>query len=208
MKYGMKLATLMIGFASAAHSQSNHALSRAQVRALAASCARKVHADTIEAIAKQESAFHPYSLSINYPQSEASGMGYSHAQYVLARQPRTKREAIAWTRWFLNHGHTVSIGLMQVSSQQAAQLGIKDPVQLFEPCLNIASGAVVLQGSYRGQTKTLQGLANAFALYNAGSVRIGVENGYASGVIEKAPPLETELTPANSPFHSSHNPQH
>ncbi len=202
----LQLSTVLIALltpaVSLAQVPANHSLSRAEIRAFAASCARKVHADTIEAIAKQESGFYPFALSINYPKTEAKNMGYTHAEYQLARQPKSKHEGIAWMRWFLAHGHSVSIGLMQVSTEQAKQLGIPDPAALFDPCFNIAAGAVVLQDSYRGQAPTLAGLANAFALYNAGSLTLGRENGYASGVIQKAPPLITIPDPAASPLHT------
>ena len=133
--FGLAVAPL------ASRAQANNPLSTAQLRRVAEHCVRKVHPDTIEAIAKQESGLFPYSLSINYPKTEAKHMGFANAEYQLSRQPRTRREAIAWTRWFLQHGHSVSIGLMQVSSEQARQLGITDLSELFDPCVNLAAGA-------------------------------------------------------------------
>ncbi len=198
----LSFAAVFLSTFASGQAQANRPLSRANIRTLASSCARKVHPDTVEAISKQESAFYPYALSINYPKTEAKGMGYAHAEYQLARQPKSEKEAIAWMKWFLSHGHSVSIGLMQVSTQQARQLGIKDPAALFEPCLNMAAGAVILQESYRGQSPTLSGLASTFALYNSGSQTLGRENGYASGVIQKAPPLTMIPDPAFSPLHS------
>lgn len=169
--------------------QLNTPLSRGQVRALVPHCAAMVHPDTIEAIIRQESAYYPYALSINHPASEAQRFGYHNSLYQLARQPATRREAIAWTKWFLKHGHTVSIGLMQVNTEVAATLGIHDPTALFNPCVNLAAGAAILQDAYAGQPHTLRGLANAFAIYNSGSIALGTSNGYADGVITKAPPL-------------------
>lgn len=166
--------------------QTNTALQPTQVRALASRCASRVHPDTIEAIIRQESEFHPYALSINYPKREATRLGHPNALYQLARQPRSLQEAITWTSWLLQNSHTVSIGLMQVNSEQAPRLGINDFRLLFDPCINLAAGAVILQQSFRGQPSSLDGLAHAFAVYNAGSSRIGIENGYAAGVIGKA----------------------
>jgi type IV secretion system protein VirB1 len=191
MRYTLRiLPTLALLGSTTAFAQANRHLSGPELRSLARQCVRKVHPDTIEAVARQESALYIYSLSINYPRTEAKKFGYSHAEYQIARQPHSLREAIAWMRWFLDHGHSVSIGLMQVSSEQARQLGLKDPAALFDPCLNLAAGAVVLQDSYRGQSPTLEGLARTFALYNAGSLTLGTEDGYAASVIAKAPPLE------------------
>ncbi len=186
----------------ASTAQTNTALSTTELRHIAEHCVRKVHPDTIEAIAKQESGLYPYSLSINYPKTEAKHMGFVNAEYQLSRQPRSRREAIAWTRWFLQHGHSVSIGLMQVSSEQARQLGITDLSALFDPCVNLAAGAVVLQDSYRGQQPTVQGMAHAFALYNAGSIQVGTDNGYAAGVLAKAPPLVLQSPPETSSLHA------
>lgn len=107
--------------------QFNAPLTRAQVRAMASQCALKVHPDTIEAIIRQESAYHPYALSINHPATEAQRQGYPDGLYQLAQQPRTRREAIAWAKWLLRHGHTVSIGLMQVNTEVAPALGIETP---------------------------------------------------------------------------------
>jgi soluble lytic murein transglycosylase-like protein len=78
---------------------------------------------------------------------------------------------------------------MQVNTETAAALGIKDPTALFNPCLNVAAGAAILKSAYAGQPRNLQGLARAFAIYNSGSVAVGTRNGYASGVIAKAPPI-------------------
>jgi type IV secretion system protein VirB1 len=192
------LITHCLATAILAHGQLNTPLTRYQVRALASRCAVSVHPDTIEAIIRQESAYHPYALSINHPATEASRQGYQGSLYQLAQQPRDEREALAWTKWLLRHGHTVSIGLMQINTEMAPRLGINNPLALFNPCLNLWAGAQILSSDYMGQPHTLQGLANAFALYNSGSIAAGTRNGYASGVISKAPPL-TQYVPRQLP---------
>ena len=184
-----RLALLATLAAPAAYCQANAPLSVPQLRDLATRCAPRVHPDTIQAITQQESSRHPFALSVNYPKTEGTRQGHPNTFYELARQPRDKAEAISWTRWFITHGHTVSIGLMQVNSEQARRLGITDLRALFEPCLNLSAGAVLLQESYRGKSHDLHGLADAFAMYNAGSITLGTQNGYAGGVIDKAPPL-------------------
>lgn len=192
------VVALMLAPGALSLAQLNTPLTRAQVRAMASQCALKVHPDTIEAIIRQESAYHPYALSINHPATEAQRQGYPDGLYQLAQQPRTRREAIAWAKWLLRHGHTVSIGLMQVNTEVAPALGIEDPLSLFNPCLNLSAGAAILRSAYAGQPHTLQGLANAFAIYNSGSVTVGTRNGYAAGVISKAPPL-TQYIPKQLP---------
>lgn len=181
---------LLLALPAFLSAQVNTPLTRRDLRQVAASCASDVDPDTIEAITRQESGYHPFALSINRPEAEARRLGYPDKLYQLARQPQTFREAASWTEWFLGHGYTVSIGLMQVNTESAAQLGIRDPLALFNPCLNIAAGAVILESAYAGQPHNLEGLARAFAIYNSGSVSVGLRNGYAAGVIANAPPLQ------------------
>ena len=185
----LALLSVLLAGGSLANAQANDALSTTQLRTLAAHCASRVHPDTIEAITRQESGLHPFALSINYPKTEAARQGHPQTFYELARQPHNKAEAINWTRWFVTHGHSVSIGLMQVNSIEAKRIGVADLRALFEPCVNLAAGAVILQESYRGKSHDLNGLSQAFAIYNAGNVALGTQNGYASGVVTKAPPL-------------------
>jgi type IV secretion system protein VirB1 len=167
----------------------NTPLNRDDLEFLAASCAPRVHFDTILAVTKVESGFHPYALSINHPERVARRLGYNDAQYQLARQPNSREEAYRWTRWLIKNGYTVSIGLMQVSSEQASRLHINDLRLLYDPCINIAAGAVILQEAHRGHPDTLSGFKDTFAIYNSGSTIIGTENGYASAVVAEAPPL-------------------
>ena len=187
-----------------ASAQTNNPVARRELRDLAVLCSPRVHPDTIEAITRQESAFYPYALSINHPQSEAHRLGYKSGFYQLSRQPKDRKEAEQWARWFLQHGQSVSIGLMQVSSEQATQLGIENPLLLFDPCINIAAGAVVLQDAYRGKSATIHGLAHAFRLYNAGPLNAGKANGYAEGVIAGAPPAKPSDTSSDCLSSISH----
>jgi type IV secretion system protein VirB1 len=202
MSHQLRLLSCAFALLSiSAYAQLNTKIAPSQVRALAQNCATRVHPDTIEAIIRQESAYYPYSLSINYPKTEAARFGHTNALYQLARQPHTEREALAWTRWLLDNGHTVSIGLMQVNSQEAGRLGITDLVSLFDPCINIAAGALLLQESFQGQSPTLSGLSHAFSVYNSGSSILGIENGYAAGVISNSPPLRTIDPQSTSTIH-------
>ena len=80
--------------------------------------------DTLEAVALTESALHPYALSLNYPATVAAYNGLHNQEVYLTRQPATLPEAIHWTRWFHSRGYTVSIGLMQINSENAARYGV------------------------------------------------------------------------------------
>src|SRR6266567_1174070 len=117
-------------------------------RALAGKCAPDVPLVTLRAIARAESAFRPYALSLDYPLRTARSHGFNNGGIFLARQPRNLAEARAWAHWLMRQGGTVSVGLMQVSSQHAAGLGLTTD-QLFDPCTNIRAGAGILTIKYR-----------------------------------------------------------
>ena len=170
----------------AAHAQDNTKLSDEAIRRLAASCAPHVAPDTIQAIARSESAFRPYSLSINYPTRSARGLGYANANLYLSKQPKNKAQAIRWTRWFLNHGYTVSIGLLQINIEVAHSMHVR-PRDLFEPCVNLTTGARILTANYAGQTHDIDGLMRSFSMYNSGSPTTGIQNGYADTILKNAP---------------------
>ena len=172
--------------AQTALSQENASLSRTALYKLARSCAPRVAPDTIEAITRSESAYRPYALSINYPQRSARDLGYRDANLFLTKQPKDKDQAIRWTRWFLNHGYTVSIGLMQINIEVAKSLHVR-PRDLFEPCVNLSTGARILEADYASQTHDLDGLVRSFSMYNSGSPSTGVQNGYAGNVLSNAP---------------------
>ncbi len=171
---------------SPTHAQTNMVLSAEAIRRLAISCAPHIAPDTIQAIAKSESAFKPYSLSINYPTRSARGLGYNNSNLYLSRQPKDKAQAIRWTRWFLDHGYTVSIGLMQVNIEVARSLHVR-PRDLFDPCVNLSTGARILAADYATQSHDLDGLVRSFSMYNSGSPSTGVQNGYAGTIIRNAP---------------------
>jgi type IV secretion system protein VirB1 len=161
-------------------------MDREALRRLALACAPNVAPDTIEAIATAESALYPYALSINYPAHSAHTLGYRESNLFLAEQPKTREEAINWTRWLLQHGYTVSIGLMQVNIEVAPALHIQSAT-LFEPCTNLAAAARILASDYATQAHDLDGLIRSLSLYNSGSTSIGIHNGYGNSIIQSAP---------------------
>src|ERR1700732_2332772 len=109
----------------------NTKISAISFRTLAQSCAANVPVSTLEAIARTESALYPYALSINRPHQFARRQGWNRGTITLERQPASLEEAIEWTKWLLAQGITVSIGLLQVNSEnsQALHLSVE---QLFE----------------------------------------------------------------------------
>jgi type IV secretion system protein VirB1 len=153
---------------------------------LAAACAPNIPLVTLRAIARTESAFHPYALSLNYPLRTAREHGLSAGGIALARQPRTLREARAWTQYLLKRGRSVSVGLMQVNTEHLADLNLTAD-QLFDPCTNIRTAAHLLAAKYQ-QAAAISGegeaaLQQALSEYNSGSAFVGVSNGYVTSVI-------------------------
>jgi type IV secretion system protein VirB1 len=164
----------------------NSRLSYADFRQLAEECAPDIPLVTLRAIARTESAFHPYALSLNYPRRTAREHGMSSGGIALARQPRTLTEAQAWTQYLLKRGRSVSVGLMQVNSEHLADLNLTAD-QLFDPCTNIRAAARLLTAKYQ-QAAAISGdgqaaLQQALSEYNSGSAFLGVANGYVTSVI-------------------------
>src|SRR6266480_7640525 len=149
------IATLFTAAGTTSRAQTpqrnpNTKMSVTSFQTLAQSCAANVPVSTLEAIARTESALYPYALSINRPHQLARRQGWNRATITLKRQPASLEEAVAWTKWLLGQGITVSIGLLQVNSEHAALLHLA-PDQLFDPCTNLRSGAAFLSVTYAEQ---------------------------------------------------------
>ena len=120
----------------------------------------------------------------NYPNDLARHYGSDAASREFAI---AVHEALAWTHWLLRHGRSVSIGLMQISTQHAADLGLSAD-QLFDPCTNVRAGAQILAVEYQraaaldGEGQTA--LRRALSEYNSGSPIVGFDNGYVSIVAD------------------------
>jgi len=198
---GLAFAVSLVLFAPCAAQERgtqrlNAQLSPAAFRAVAAACAPGIPLPTLRGIARAESGFHPYALSLDYPKRTAREQGFKAGEIFLARQPTTLAEARAWTHWLLARGRSVSIGLVQISTQHAADLGISVD-QLFDPCTNIRAGAQILSAEYqraaavRGEGQ--EALRQALSQYNSGSSTVGLENGYVTSIVNG------EFFPRSSP---------
>jgi len=176
-------------FAQTPPTNPNTKLSDAAFQTLAESCGANVPVSTLEAIARTESALYPYALSVNRPHQLALRNGRNRGTITLERQPKSKEEAIAWTNWFLAHGVSVSVGLLQVSSEHVKALHLTVE-QLFEPCPNVWAGATLLSLNYaaiaRVQGEGLRALNTALSYYNSGTAWLGFRNGYVSQVTARA----------------------
>jgi type IV secretion system protein VirB1 len=176
-------------------SSPNRKIPPTSFQTLAQACAANVPASTLEAIARTESALYPYALSINRPHQLARRQGWDRGSITLERQPTSLEEAIAWTKWLLGQGITVSIGLLQVNSEHAAYLHLTAE-QLFDPCTNLRSGAALLSATYistaRIQGEGFAALDSALSYYNTGSPTAGLTNGYVQQVKSNAKTLKKQ----------------
>ena len=157
-----------------------------EFRRIAATCAPEIPLVTLRAIARVESAFHPYALSLNYPRRTAREHGLSTGGISFARQPRTRAEALAWTYYLLKRGRSVSVGLMQINTEHVADLGLSVD-QLFDPCTNVRAGARLLAAKYEAAAaiggEGREALQQALSEYNSGSAVVGFANGYVASVV-------------------------
>jgi type IV secretion system protein VirB1 len=166
---------LIAPFTSAGQVRDPHAAQR--FPRLASACVPIAPLSTVRAIVRAESNFYPYALSVNRPRR----MGLR-----LRRQPRSQEEAVYWTRWLLEHHYTISAGLMQINSIDAAEHGV-GAEQLFDPCRNLQLGWRILTEKYQSAAAKhgpgQQALLEALSLYNSGSPRLGFINGYVARLV-------------------------
>ena len=200
MKHRIPISTILLGVAMASvqaqgpkaiSQDANLRYSQSRIITLIEGCAPGAAPSTMLAVATTESALKPYAISINRPTQIAQAIGLPNSQIQLARQPRSKQEAVRWMRWLLGHGVTVSVGLLQVNTENAALFHLR-PEQLFEPCTNIAVGSALLAQAYAARTRIAPNDPNAllFALshYNSGTYDLGFQNGYVAEVLKNARP--------------------
>jgi type IV secretion system protein VirB1 len=183
-------SSVLCGAQATGIDKANKRLDSGEFNTLARRCAPDIPLVTLRAIAHAESAFFPYALSLNYPKRTAREYGLKDGEISLQRQPHTLQEAQAWSRYLLGTGHSVSIGLFQINSEHAGELGLS-PLQLFDPCTNINAGGRLLTAYYRQAASVLgegqEALHFALSGYNSGTPVVGFRNGYVGSVVNRAP---------------------
>jgi len=169
--------------------ESNARYSQDQMIVLFKSCAPYSALNTMLAVATTESDFYPYAISVNSPQKIASRLGLTNQAIELQRQPNSKLEAVIWMHWLLQHRISVSVGLLQVSTDNAARFHL-DPERLFDPCTNIVVGANLLAEAYAAQKLAAPNdpntLLHALSIYNSGTANFGLYNGYVDRILRNA----------------------
>ncbi|MCP1175681.1 lytic transglycosylase domain-containing protein [Ralstonia chuxiongensis] len=139
---------------------------------LAQQCAPGVHPTTLQAVVRTESGFNPYAI----------GVVGGH----LARQPKTRAEAVATAKALASQGLNFSMGLGQVNKAHLPRFGLSYETA-FDPCANLQAGARILQECYdraRTQLGSDKALNAAISCYYSGNFNRGfqVERGGTSYV--------------------------
>lgn len=151
-------------------------------------CAPDVAPNTIAQIIRVESSGDPLAINVN---------GLNKIIKVSSQ-----KEAADLTRHYMDKGHTVDVGLMQINSSNFARLGYSREriEELFEPCANITAGSQILKDFYvksrEAHPDDQQALKGAISAYNTGSFTRGVSNGYVGKVYDNT--AVTAVTPEKS----------
>ncbi|MBY6141968.1 lytic transglycosylase domain-containing protein [Leisingera daeponensis] len=140
---------------------------------MAENCAPGVALHILEKIVRSESAFNPFAIGVNGPDSR------SYA-------PASAAEAAAVSRKLIAKGASIDMGLGQINSANLTWLGLT-PETVFDPCRNLEASAKVLRDGYErareaGASRE-DALGKALSAYNTGSFTRGFTNGYVARVL-------------------------
>jgi type IV secretion system protein VirB1 len=132
-------------------------------------CAPQIAPSTLEAVIRVESGGRPLAININRGPRPAPAA--------------TPGAAAAIVRAAIEQGYSVDMGLMQVNSRNLPRLGYTIE-QMFDPCVNIRAGSIILSSNYLSATKIHgegpKALLAALSAYNTGNFQRGFTNGYIS----------------------------
>jgi len=168
---------------------------------LIAICAPDVAPQTVQEIIRVESSGNPLAINVN----RLPGQERAPRPPI----PETPEQAARIALQYIEAGHTVDMGLMQINSANLEWLGIEqDSLQaLFTPCANIQAGATILSESYERAVQEFgQGesaLQAALSAYNTGNFSSGFSNGYVARYYGQNPAATATLagqpgTPASA----------
>ena len=130
---------------------------------LAQECAPGVHPTLLQAVVRTESGFNPYAI----------GVVGGH----LARQPKTRAEAVATAKALAAQGLNFSMGLGQVNKAHLSRFGLNYE-SVFDACANLQAGARILQECYdraRTQIGPEKALTAAISCYYSGNFNRGFQ---------------------------------
>ena len=156
------------------------------LRQLRDRCAPTASVVTLSAIVSAESSGNPNALQLDFPRSLLRRWQLPPGTLRLVRQPSSAEEALEWIG-YLNARHiSVDVGLMQVSTDEAARRHIP-AAALLDPCTNVRTGWAILADDYQTEMRTYgpgqASLQHALSRYNTGDTNRGIDNGYLAHVM-------------------------
>ncbi|HHY0408108.1 conjugal transfer protein [Vibrio parahaemolyticus] len=154
-------------------------------------CLFQVHPATATQIIQHESGGKPWALNVN------ALKGQTPPKF---RQPNNQQDAIALAKQFIQQGHTVDLGLMQINSNNLPHYRVTLE-QIFDPCTNLRVGSTILYEGYQRALSTTKNpqlaLQKALSIYNTGNMHYGFQNGYVSRYVKAAKPTQATSTQVN-----------
>lgn len=149
-------------------------------------CAPTASLVTLSAIVSAESSGNLIALQLDFPNRLLRQWQLPRGTLRLMRQPSDAKEALEWIG-YLNTWHvSVDVGLMQVSTDEAARKYIP-AAALLDPCTNIRTGWAILSDDYQLEERTSgpgqAALQHAISRYNSGDPNRGIDNGYLARVM-------------------------
>jgi len=158
-------------------------LAAAGLQSMAKVCVPQADYQSVKAIVRTESSGNPWAISINRPEHSALQRGLT-GRLFLETQPKSRDQAQRWANRLLADHYTLSIGLMQVSTESGYSVE-----ELLDPCRNLQIGWKMFCDKYQIARKRFSGqdaVQAAISLYNSGSYSTGFRNGYVAKVVSNA----------------------
>lgn len=146
----------------------------AVVLQLAIANAPHVAPETIAAVAKAESALHPYAIYDNTARKSYT--------------PGSAEDAVVIARSLLDQGHSIDTGLLQINSANFTITRLNAETA-FDPAQSVRAGAQILTDAYRWcqeRHPASDSLHCMVSIYNTGRSTAGEKNGYVGRVFAAA----------------------
>ncbi len=155
---------------------------------LAASCAPRVAASTLRAMAYVESGFNPHAIGV--------------VDRRLARQPKNLPEAISTALALRESGTRFSAGLIQIYVKNWPSYNL-DHETVFDSCANLRAAAGILGDCYqRAKVKSFSSqvaLRDALSCYYSNNFVTGYRHGYVQKVVATALKFEARTAKVGLP---------
>ncbi|MBZ9739748.1 MULTISPECIES: lytic transglycosylase domain-containing protein [unclassified Mesorhizobium] len=151
---------------------------------LAQQCAPQIARETIAAVVSVESGFQPFAIRIN-------------SDRPLAKQPKTRAEAIETATVLIAERHNIDLGLGGINSGNLGRLGLSVS-DAFDFCLNLKASAILLDGYYRvalqrGATTAQAETIMLRSYFGNGDASVGEMVGYESRILAERARLSGRL---------------